>query len=143
MPGFPRYISPEWFVADGLPMNATVPGRHPWLDVAPPDDHSDHPPDPVITWEGQAGIWYNPNRGVFRARVMPQWSETATLHLYNLLNDTELTRLSVSEIRGDRQPKPLMTTILVKADGELSIPSDTPADLAEGRATLINGSRRP
>ncbi len=138
-PGFPRYVSPEWFVADGLPMNATVPGRNPWLDVAPPDDFSDHPPDPVISWEGQAGIWYNPNRGVFRARVMPQWSEAATLHLYNLLNDTELTHLEVSNTHV-RQPKPLMTTILVKADRDLSVPTDASEDTPGGQATLINGS---
>ena len=76
--GFPRTISPLWFRAEGVPLNATVPGRQPWLDIAPEGDDGYHPPDPVITQVDQAGFWYNPNRGIFRARVMPQWSSTAT-----------------------------------------------------------------
>ncbi len=95
--GLPTQISPLWF-RQGLPMNTMVPGRQPWIDIAPPGDLSEDPPDPVITRPDQAGFWYNPNRGVFRARVTPQWSDEATLRLYNELNGT--TRQSLPARQG-------------------------------------------
>jgi hypothetical protein len=70
-----------------------VPARQPWLDIAPPGDKSDHPSDPVITRGTQAGFWYNPNRGLFRARVAPQFNEEDTLELYNRLNNSNLRAL--------------------------------------------------
>ncbi len=107
---FPAAASPLWFKT-GLPMNILVPGWHPWLDVAPTGDMEDDPPDPIVTHAGQAGLWYNPNRGVFRARVQDQGSESATLTLYNKLNGTELKLLPTAD-RQARQPRPLILVLL-------------------------------
>lgn len=90
--GFVAHVSPEWFT-QGLPMNTLVSGRHPWMDIAPPGDMHDHPPDPVIRRDSQAGYWYNPTRGVIRARVPEQFTEHATLTLYNQINSTSLLSL--------------------------------------------------
>lgn len=90
--GFPLMIQTSWF-KDSLPVNVAVPTTQPWLDIAPLGDDGDHPPDPVITSGEQAGFWYNPKRGLFRARVMLQFSEEETLDLYNQLNNTALKTL--------------------------------------------------
>jgi type II secretory pathway pseudopilin PulG len=90
--GFPATVSPLWFHGD-LPLNVLVPGRHAWVDIAPPGDMSEHPPDPVCIKPQQAGFWYNPNRGIFRARVPEQHSESLTLAEYNRINTTYLKQL--------------------------------------------------
>lgn len=82
-------VMPGWF-GERLPVNILVGPEQPWIDLAPPGDKSSHPPDPVITRQDQAGFWYNPTTGVFRARVEPQLSEGKTLELYNHLNGTDL-----------------------------------------------------
>lgn len=106
--GFPINISPVWFKLDGLPTNPMAPGRHPWMDIAPAHDMHDHPPDPIITDDRQAGLWYNPNRGIFRARVLPQESPQATVELYNQLNGTQLSRLDgAPNLARAPQPHPL------------------------------------
>jgi hypothetical protein len=68
---------------------------------------SDQPPDPIITSENQAEFWYNPNRGIFRARVMAQMTNEQTRQIYNQVNGTSLetVRMSSSE---SRRPVPLM-----------------------------------
>lgn len=83
------HIDPEWF-GDATPQNSLLDDEHPWIDLAPPGDLGVHPPDPVVTGPKQAGFWYNPTVGVFRARVTPQASEAKTLALYNKVNDTVL-----------------------------------------------------
>ncbi len=93
---FPPAISPTWF-DHGLPDNLLVPGRQPWIDVAPESDDNDNPPDPVLTRPTQAKFWYNPSRGIFRARVPRQFSDQATLDLYNLVNGTYLRSLDPSK----------------------------------------------
>ncbi len=94
--GFPVALSPLWFAEEGLPANIMVPGRQPWLDIAPPGDHGEHPPDPVIYRPDQAGFWYNPNLGIFRARVPWAYSVDDAIELYNDLNGTDLLRLPTS-----------------------------------------------
>jgi hypothetical protein len=100
--GFPLMIHERWFRGD-LPVNVAVDAGQPWLDIAPLGDMSDQPPDPVITTADQAGIWYNPNRGLFRARVMPQFTDEETLTLYNQLNNTAL-KLLPRDAKPERQP---------------------------------------
>ena len=100
---FPRHISPNWF-GPKLPLNVLADTRQPWIDLAPKDDLSAHPPDPVLRGMGQAGFWYNPSRGIFRARVPPQLSEQATLNLYNRVNGTALMALPQDE-SAQRQPR--------------------------------------
>jgi hypothetical protein len=132
--GFPKSISRSWFTAD-LPVNAMVPSEQPWIDIAPPGDKSDHPPDPVITSRGQAGFWYNPNRGLFRARVLPGITEQETLDLYNQLNNTVLKTLPYDR-RPQRRPQSL--------DAIASSHDDAPvvdAD-ADGSSTRAPAPRR-
>jgi len=93
--GFPKYPLPEWF-KEGIPANTLVGPHHPWVDLAPPGDTSDHPPDPVVKSREQAGLWYNPNNGICRARVVAQFTERETLDLYNLVNGTMLAALPAS-----------------------------------------------
>lgn len=100
--GFPKQVSPDWFGAD-LPYNYLAEGDRPWIDVAPPGDYADNPPDPVIGDLDQAGFWYNPNRGIFRARVPAMESDAQTLALYNRLNNAELGELP-RQIDEARQP---------------------------------------
>jgi hypothetical protein len=89
---YPPQVQPQWF-ADGAPRNPLLPKEHPWLDIAPADDYSDQPPDPLATDPDQAAFWYNPNTGVVRARVPRQVSERLTLELYNQVNGLSLTKL--------------------------------------------------
>lgn len=106
--GYPPYIAPSWF-PQGLPTNRLIPGRHPWVDIAPPGDMNDQPPDPVIYSEKQAGYWYNPNRGIIRARISEQFTEQATLALYNQINTTMLVSLSqVNDPARRTLPHPLL-----------------------------------
>ncbi|MEM6258051.1 MAG: hypothetical protein AAGI37_07020 [Planctomycetota bacterium] len=83
------HLHPEWF-GDNVPANVLLYGDRPWIDLAPPGDLGEHPPDPVVHGEEQAGFWYNPTTGVFRARVSPASSEALTLSLYNEVNGTAL-----------------------------------------------------
>lgn len=104
--GFPLEVMPQWF-AERLPINILAEAEHPWIDMAPPSDTSNHPPDPVLTSPAQAGFWYNPTRGIFRVRVPMQVTDADTLALYNQLNQTALTTLPVNY---DQQRKPLAYT---------------------------------
>jgi len=83
------HLHTEWFGED-VPTNVLLEEGHPWLDLAPPGDLGLNPPDPVISDRSQAGFWYNPTTGVFRARVAPGSSEAETLALYNEINGTAL-----------------------------------------------------
>lgn len=83
------HIHEQWFGED-VPTNVLLDGDRPWIDLAPPGDLGEHPPDPVASSEQQAGFWYNPTTGVFRARVRPAASEAQTLAMYNEVNGTAL-----------------------------------------------------
>jgi hypothetical protein len=109
-PVFPPIISPAWFRSD-LPLNALAV-KAPWLDVAPAGDQSDNPPDPVLTSSAQAGFWYNPSRGVVRARVPAQRGGPDTLELYNQINNCALKVLPPS---GDVARRPLPWQVLAAA----------------------------
>ena len=127
---FPLAIDPEWF-GSRLPVNTLLGGEHPWLDVAPPGDDAAHPPDPVATRPGQAGFWYNPARGVFRARVSPHLGDDEALALYNELNGTGLT-----ELRRDADParRPLVYLPGETSAASLAAPFYRPALEAKGAA---------
>jgi hypothetical protein len=102
-PVFAATISPAWFKSQ-LPVNALAPG-YAWLDVAPAGDGADDPPDPVLRSRSQAGFWYNPNRGVVRARVPGQRGPAEALDLYNQLNNSGLKALPESAA-AERRPVP-------------------------------------
>lgn len=83
------HLHEEWF-GEHVPTNVLLDSDRPWIDLAPPGDLGHHPPDPVATSQTQAGFWYNPTTGTFRARVSPAASEALTLALYNDINGTAL-----------------------------------------------------
>jgi len=129
---FPPFVSPLWFKS-GLPMNPLVPGWHAWLDVAPVGDAQNHPPDPIVTHAGQAGIWYNPNSGAVRARVIDQGTDLATLQFYNAVNESNLETLTTSN-NLFRRPLPLMSVLVAqeakveaKADAQAKTTAETQA----------------
>ncbi|MCC6682883.1 MAG: hypothetical protein IT445_18450 [Phycisphaeraceae bacterium] len=114
--GFPQQVMPDWF-GQQFPCNTLTDARRPWIDVAPPGDMADQPPDPVLTEEQQAAFWYNPNRGLFRARVPAQVNDRQTLALYNQINQCALHELPLisDETRQPIAHAPLPTAAVAKA----------------------------
>jgi len=98
---YPPQIMPHWF-EQALPQNSLIAGKRPWLDIAPVGDYNDHPPDPLADGE-QAAFWYNPERGIIRARVPQQGTDRMTLELYNRVNGTSLASLA-NEPDPERMP---------------------------------------
>ncbi|MEO1008805.1 MAG: hypothetical protein AAFX79_09565 [Planctomycetota bacterium] len=95
--GWPITVEAWWFGKEP-PRNQLLSGDRPWVEIAP-IEHADrmHPDDPVAFDEDgvkPASFWYNPYRGVVRARVAPQINAEATLLLYNEVNDVALVSLS-------------------------------------------------
>ena len=129
--GFPAQIRRDWF-SGSSPLNPLAPRDQPWVDVAPTDDRLDHPPDPTFTGPKQGGFWYNPNRGVFRARVPVQFSDQATLELYNLANNSALKTLPTNA-SASRTPVPL----------DPPAPDSAPQAGAAARPTLLAPANRP
>jgi hypothetical protein len=131
--GYLRIVKPQWFGRD-LPVNVLLGRDHPWIDVAPPGDLAEHPPDPVADASDQAGFWYNPGRGIFRARVMRQVSERETLALYNRVNGCALGSI-VPDPDPARQPVALTpadaTTALASPEAGV-IERATPAARPDG-----------
>ncbi len=91
--GYPLFVLPEWFGGEAASENLLAENDRPWLDVAPPGDMRMDPPDPILRNNLQAGLWYNPNTGVFRARVPDTLTEAQALATYNQVNGTQLTEL--------------------------------------------------
>ena len=105
---WPVAVVPAWFTHP-IPANPLLSGvdpddpigdesTRPWIDIAPPGDQGVHPPDPVAIRSEQAQFWYNPNTGVFRARV--SHTELDVITAYNRLNGVEL-----SELHRDSDPQ--------------------------------------
>jgi hypothetical protein len=131
--GYPVHMMPEWF-PEPRPANALLSEQHPWIDLAPPGDHAIHPPDPVAFRKHQAGFWYNPNLGVFRARVPADGSDASRLELYNRINHADLAALPQSE-NGDRTPQAYHPSAAFTAHASHYAPSGR----VEGRATDPDG----
>ncbi|MCW5757845.1 MAG: hypothetical protein KIT54_11470 [Phycisphaeraceae bacterium] len=95
--GWPNTIEGNWF-GDDPPRNHLLTGDRAWVEIAPVEDADrDHPVDPVAFDSldfKPASFWYNPYRGVVRARVAPQINDQTTLALYNRVNGVFLTTLS-------------------------------------------------
>lgn len=131
---FPARISPSWF-NEHLPVNVLLPMQQPWIDVAPAEDMSSHPPDPVISRYDQAGFWYNPNRGIFRARVPYRFTDLQTLELYNRINGTSLLALPVDD---DTSRSPHIHKVLA---ADLDLPAGQVAQQVETVAEVLNADR--
>lgn len=95
--GWPNTIEGRWF-DDDPPRNYLLTGDRPWVEIAPAEEaERDHPADPVAFDTGgskAASFWYNPYRGVVRARVAPQINDEQTLAMYNRVNGVFLATLA-------------------------------------------------
>jgi len=90
---WPKRPDPAWF-PDGVPSNKMLDRNRPWLEVAPVTQANlDHPPVRVATDETVAAFWYNPYRGVVRARAPERVSDQRTVELYNAINATRVSGL--------------------------------------------------
>ena len=88
---WPARPDPEWF-PEGVPMNEMVDRNRPWLEVAPQSQANlDHPPVRVAGDPSIAAFWYNPYRGVVRARAPKRVSDKRSTELYNAINATRVS----------------------------------------------------
>lgn len=84
--GHSRRIEADWF--DPRPENSLLRETpHRWLDRAEKEDYDRFDPPRIVADRSRAAFWYNPGRGLIRARVPMQLSHQATVDLYNLVND--------------------------------------------------------
>lgn len=101
--GYPVMIDPDWFQGS-LPSNPLLGPEHPWVEIASPEQEAlMHPQERVASNKGIAKFWYNPYAGVVRARVPVGLSDTASLELYNFVNDAGLPDLFAD---GTRKTQP-------------------------------------
>jgi len=90
---YPESIDPEWFKGD-IPRNTLLERGRPWVEIAPESQHHlDHPPTPIAVDESVSEFWYNPARGIVRARVPARLSDADALETYNFVNNTALQSL--------------------------------------------------
>ena len=88
--GYPVTADPNWFHGN-LPQNPLIEVGHPWVEVAGRDERSLlHPPDVVVRDAAAAQFWYNPYKGLVRARVPADISDARALEVYNQVNDSRL-----------------------------------------------------
>jgi len=91
--GWPTTIEPEWFNG-APPLNTIVSGDRPWVEVAPPEHaRLTNPPLRIAGDVTQASFWYNPYKGIVRARVPVQINEAKAIELYNTINGTGISAL--------------------------------------------------
>lgn len=100
--GYARYLSLAWF--DHEPRNLFVDEdrrRGPWIEHIDMETERELAnPRRIIADEQHPPFWYNPYRGVVRARVPKQLSQRGTLELYNLVNGTRLRSSDVDWPKG-------------------------------------------
>lgn len=96
--GYPETIDPEWF-GNSVPRHTLLDGPQPWLEVAAPSEwNNDHPDERIVITTDTAGFWYNPRKGVVRARVPQMISDQKTLELYNAVNSSGLKSIFAREL---------------------------------------------
>ena len=88
---FPATVDPEWFLGN-LPANPLLNDTHPWLEIARFEEQEFlHPQQRVATSSVLAKFWYNPHKGIVRARVPVAISDDAALKMYCFVNDCALS----------------------------------------------------
>jgi len=87
--GHPMNVDTTWF--DHVPTRNVLASEHaPWIELAMPNELArNHPTDPTLRGGRGAMFWYNPVRGIVRARVPDQTTDEATLSLYEAVNGDE------------------------------------------------------
>ncbi|MFI4855525.1 MAG: hypothetical protein ACIAQF_11180 [Phycisphaerales bacterium JB065] len=97
--GWPEVVDPRWFKGQP-PRNNMLGARHPWLEVASTLEYAlDHPVQRVAINESLAGLWYNPAKGIVRARVPQTLSDEKTIEIYNRINGSSISELFDSNPR--------------------------------------------
>ncbi len=88
--GWPVTIDPAWF--DGAPpRNSLLSPDRPWVEVATPEEADLlNPRLRAAVDTTLASFWYNPYRGIIRARVPLRINDRKTIDLYNSVNRTSL-----------------------------------------------------
>ncbi len=91
--GHPVTADPNWFHGN-LPQNLLIEAGHPWVEIAGRNERSLlHPLDLVVRNAAAAQFWYNPYKGIVRARVPADISDARALEFYNQVNDSSLRDL--------------------------------------------------
>jgi hypothetical protein len=104
--GWPYTIDPGWF-NDDPPLNRLVGGSRPWLEVASAiDSDADHPRVRTTIDPSTPAFWYNPGKGIVRARVGLMLSDESALDLYNRINGSRLREL-IAPLPADELPLPV------------------------------------
>lgn len=84
--GHPSNVEREWFL-ESDPRNALASDHAPWIECALPGERNrDHPRDPTFRGGRGAMFWYNPTRGVIRARVPESASDKTAVAMYEAVN---------------------------------------------------------
>jgi hypothetical protein len=87
--GYPLRVDTAWF--DPLPVNLLFADEaRPWMDTVTPEEADAFNPARIIAEGNVSAFWYNPYRGIVRARVPMQLTQGATIKLYNLVNGTSV-----------------------------------------------------
>ena len=104
--GWPYTIDPAWF-NDDPPLNRLVGGSRPWLEVASnAESELDHPRIRTTIDAATPAFWYNPGKGIVRARVGLMLSDETALDLYNRVNQAHLGEL-IAPLPADELPPPV------------------------------------
>jgi hypothetical protein len=84
----PQAVQQAWF-DDCAPCNALASDSAPWIECALPFEFGrEHPRDPTFRGGRGAMFWYNPTKGIVRARVPETASDEAARALYAEVNGT-------------------------------------------------------
>jgi len=86
--GWVMEVKAGWF-SEGRPENPLLTDAwRPWIDVAQAEQHALLHPTERIARKGIAAWWYNPGKGIVRARVPEQATLRRTAELYEIVNRT-------------------------------------------------------
>lgn len=103
---FPNAISADWF--DGVrPLNTLLGVDRPWVELASIDELArTHPTDVTVGGGDGAMFWYNPARGVVRARVPRTLTDAEAIRIYNEVNETDYEGPMTETTKVAAQAKP-------------------------------------
>jgi hypothetical protein len=88
--GYPVTIDPSWFLGSP-PRNPLLSADRPWVEVATLDQAELlDPPLRIAASPETAAFWYNPYKGIVRARVPLKMSERDSVELYNTVNERNI-----------------------------------------------------
>jgi hypothetical protein len=87
--GHPHSIETAWF-ENSPSRNMLATPSAPWVELALPGEFDrNHPREPTFRGGRGAMFWYNPIRGIVRARVPDQTTDESTFSLYESVNGEE------------------------------------------------------